>query len=362
MAENQPEQHEKTEEPTQKKLEDAHKKANVAKSQEVNTWFIIFAATLVVLMFANSMMSSLAHSLKGFLGGAHAIPMSGEHLVLVSRDLGSSVLGSMLLPIIVLMVAAVLGNLVQHKPVFSWHPAKPKLNKVSPLAGFKRLFSKTSLVNFAKGLVKLGIVSLVMFAIAWPNRDRLDQIISYDPLAILPFVKTMTLKMLGGTLAVLTIVAALDFAYQRHTWWQKQKMTPKELRDEQKQVEGDPLVKAKLRQIRMERGRKRMMANVPKAAVVITNPTHYSIALQYEEGMDAPICLAKGVDNVALKIREIAGEHDIPLVENPPLARALYATVELEDEIPPEHYKAVAEVIGFVMRLRGRAGPSQRRT
>ena len=160
--------------------------------------------------------------------------------------------------------------------------------------------------------------------------------------------------------SILSIVAAADFAWQKHTWWEKQRMTVKEVRDEHKQMEGDPQVKAKLRQVRLERGRQRMMQNVPRAAVVITNPTHYSIALEYEQGMDAPICVAKGLDDVAFKIREIAEENNIPIVENPPLARALHASVDIDGTIPTEHYKAVAEVIGFVMRLRGRAGSAQR--
>jgi flagellar biosynthetic protein FlhB len=130
-------------------------------------------------------------------------------------------------------------------------------------------------------------------------------------------------------------------------------MSVRELKEEFKQTEGDPAIKAKIRQLRQTRMRKRMMAAVPKASVIITNPTHYAIALQYERGMNAPVCLAKGIDNIALKIREVAGEHRIPVVENPPLARALHATVEIDEEVPPEHYKAVAEVIGYVMRLRG---------
>jgi flagellar biosynthetic protein FlhB len=150
--------------------------------------------------------------------------------------------------------------------------------------------------------------------------------------------------------ALYSVIALVDYAYQRQQWWNKLKMTMQEVKDEYKQQEGDPMVKAKIRQIRMERGRKRMMQAVPEASVVITNPTHFAVALKYEKGMAAPVCVAKGMDALALKIREIAKDHEIPLVENPPLARALHAGVEVDDEIPPEHYKAVAEVIGFIMR------------
>ena len=158
--------------------------------------------------------------------------------------------------------------------------------------------------------------------------------------------------VLGAVVAMMAVVAMADYLFQYRQWYERQKMSPREMKEEFKQSEGDPAIKGKMKQLRTNRSRKRMMANVPKAAVIITNPTHYSIALQYERGMEAPICVAKGVDAVALKIREVAGQHSIPIVENPPLARALHATVEVDQAIPVEHYKAVAEVIGYVMRLR----------
>lgn len=349
-----PEEHEKTEEPSQKKLEDAHKKGDVAKSQEVNSWFMMVAATLVLMIFAKDIAASLAAPLKTFLSQAHDLPTDGSGLRVLTRILGLAVLAALGLPLLFLIFSGIAGNLVQHGLLISAEPIKPKLSKISPIAGFKRLFSSTSLMNFAKGLAKLVIVGSVMTAIVWPNKDSLDTLIALDPLALLVFTQDMAGKMLIGVVAILSIVAALDYAYQRHTWWKKQRMTVKEMRDEYKQLEGDPQVRAKLRQVRIERGKKRMMSNVPNATVVVTNPTHYSVALQYEPGMAAPVCVAKGVDAIALKIREVAREHDVPLVENPPLARALHASVDIDDDIPEEHYKAVAEVIGFVMRLNQR--------
>ena len=177
--------------------------------------------------------------------------------------------------------------------------------------------------------------------------------VTMDPAAILALTRTLSLEMLGMVVAILAIVAAADYFFQYRQWFERQKMSVRELKEEFKQTEGDPAIKAKIRQLRQTRMRKRMMAAVPKASVIITNPTHYAIALQYERGMNAPVCLAKGIDTIALKIREVAAEHRIPVVENPPLARALHATVEIDEEVPPEHYKAVAEVIGYVMRLRG---------
>lgn len=351
-----PEQHEKTEEPTQKKLEDAHKKGDVAKSQEVNSWFVMLAATLFVVIFSGDLATSLSIQLKTFLGQAHDLPTDGKSLGALMSVLALGLLGALSLPIVLFVIAGIVGNLIQHRPLISTEPITPKFSKVSPLAGFKRLFSAQSLVNFAKSIAKLFIVSAVIGIIVWPERDRLDTMVFMEPAAILPATLDLTAKVLIGVLAILALVAAADYTWQRHTWWEKQKMTVKELRDEYKQMEGDPQVRAKIRQVRIERGRKRMMQNVPRAAVIITNPTHYSIALEYQAGMNAPVCVAKGVDAVAMKIREIAKEHDIPLVENPPLARALHASVEVDQEIPAEHYKAVAEVIGFVMGLRKKVG------
>jgi flagellar biosynthetic protein FlhB len=191
-----------------------------------------------------------------------------------------------------------------------------------------------------------------MVAILWPERHRLDTLVTLDPGAILPLTQSLALGVLGSVVAILAFIAAADYLFQYRQWFERQKMSLREIKDEFKQTEGDPMIKGRIRQIRINRMRKRMMAEVPKASVVITNPTHFAVALQYERGMNAPVCLAKGVDAVALKIREIAKQHNIPIVENPPLARALHATVEIDREIPTEHYKAVAEVIGYVMRLR----------
>ena len=151
---------------------------------------------------------------------------------------------------------------------------------------------------------------------------------------------------------MLAVVAIADYLFQYRQWFERQKMSLQEMKQEFKQSEGDPHIKAKIRQLRQARMKKRMMAAVPKASVIITNPTHYAVALRYERGMTAPICVAKGVDTIALKIREVAGQHDIPIVENVPLARVLYATVDIDEEIPVEHYHAVAEIIGYVMGLR----------
>jgi flagellar biosynthetic protein FlhB len=246
--------------------------------------------------------------------------------------------------------------MIQHQPVWSGEPLKPKLSKISPLAGVKRLFSKQALANFAKGVIKIVVLAAVMAALLWPQRHRLDGLVSTDIRGTLALSNSLALELLGAVIAILAFIAAADYLFQYRQWHERQKMSVRELKEEFKQSEGDPMIKGKIRQLRMARMRKRMIAEVPKASVVITNPTHYAVALRYERGMNAPICLAKGVDVAALKIKEVAEQHAIPVVENPPLARALHAVVEIDQEIPPEHYKAVAEVIGYVMKLRRAAG------
>jgi flagellar biosynthesis protein FlhB len=356
MAENDTEDSEKTEEPTSKKLDDAHSKGDVAKSQEVSTWFVLLSATLMFMVFGYSMSASLGTTLRTFIESPHDIAVDGEHMLVVWSQVGWGLIFALGLPLGLLILGGLSGNLIQHRLVFSAEQMKPKWSKISPLAGTKRLFSMTSLANFAKGIAKLSIVGFVMFLIMWPERDQLTIMVSSDLVNLLPTVRVLSIKLMIGVVAVMSVIAAIDFLYQQHKWQEKQKMTIKELRDEHKQMEGDPTIKAKLRQVRIERGRKRMMASVPNASVVITNPTHYAIALQYEQGMGAPVCLAKGADKIALKIREVAEENNVPLVENPPLARALFASVEVDDVIPSEHYKAVAQVIGYVMRIRGKLG------
>jgi flagellar biosynthesis protein FlhB len=352
MAEEQQDSADHTEDPTQKKLDEALERGDVAKSQEVNTWFVIGGATLILLAFSGRMAGGLETSLRGLIANSYDLPVDGQGLLHMLGRLEIEVLAAVALPFLLLVLAAVLGNLVQHRLVWSLEALKPKLDKISPAAGFKRLMSKQSLANFAKGLAKLALVGTVMTALIWPKRIALERLIDTDPAAILPFARSLALGVLGAVVAVLALIAAADFLFQYRVWFERQKMSLREMKEEFKQTEGDPMMKGRIRQLRIARMRKRMMAQVPKASVVITNPTHYAVALQYERGMNAPLCLAKGVDAVARRIKEVAAAHSIPIVENPPLARALHATVELDKEIPPEHYKAVAEVIGYVMRLR----------
>ena len=342
----------KTEEPTQKRLEEALKRGDVVKSQEVNTWFVIAGATLVLMAFSSGMGANLTTTMRGLLANSYDIPLDGPALPRLFQKIGGEMIAAIAIPFLLLMLAALCGNLIQHQLVWSFESLAPKLSKISPLAGLKRLFSMQALANFAKGLVKLALVGSVLTALMWPERHRLEGLVRSDLSVMLALVQSLALKLLGTVVAIMAVVAAADYLFQYRQWHERQKMSLREIKEELKQTEGNPAIKGKMRQVRQARQRRRMMAAVPKAAVVITNPTHYAIALQYERGMEAPVCVAKGVDALALKIREVAGEHAVPVVENPPLARALHATVEIDEAIPPEHYKAVAEVIGYVMKLR----------
>jgi flagellar biosynthesis protein FlhB len=343
---------ERTEDPTQKRLDEALKRGDVVKSQEVSTWFIMAGATLVLAAFSGGMANRLAATMRGLIANAYDIRLDGPALPHLFTKLGGELIAALAMPFLLLMLAALGGNLIQHRLVWSFEALAPKLSKISPAAGLKRLFSAQALANFLKGLVKLVVVGSVLTVLMWPERDRLMALVGTDPAAMLPLAQSLALKLMGAVVAMLAIVAAADYLFQYRQWYEKQKMSLRELKDEFKQTEGDPTIKGRMKQVRTKRMRKRMIANVPKAAVVVTNPTHYAVALQYDRGMEAPICVAKGLDALALKIKEVAGEHSIPIVENPPLARALHATVEVDQAIAPEHYKAVAEVIGYVMRLR----------
>jgi flagellar biosynthetic protein FlhB len=351
VSDEAPEQSSKTEDPSEKKLRDAHEKGNVVKSQEVNNWFILGGSALVFGMLAVPTSQSLFGTFRTLLDNAEKYEVGSQALSQFWASLAGSILMVALIPSIAIAGLAVAANLVQHAPLISTEPITPKLSKINPLQGAKRLFSQEALVNFLKGLIKLAVVSAVLWFVLAPEMDSLETMITLEPGMILKEFMDMAMKIFGAVLAIVTVIAIADYLYQRNRWWNRLKMTVQETRDEYKQQEGDPKVKGRIRQIRMERSRKRMMAAVPQATVVITNPTHFAVALKYDRAMAAPQCVAKGADAIAFRIRELAKQHDVPIVENPPLARALYASVDIDQTIPAEHFKAVAEVIGFVMRL-----------
>ena len=268
-----------------------------------------------------------------------------------------AVLAAVGVPLLMLMIAAIAGNMIQHRLVWSAESLKPKFSKVSPGAGFKRIFGKQAVANFTKGVFKLIALGAVMMVVLWPERHRLESFLRFDPSAILGVTTSLTLHLMGAVVAMLAAVAIADYFFQYRQWYERQKMSLQEIKDEFKQSEGDPHIKGKIRQLRQQQHEEAHDGRRPKASVVITNPTHYSVALSYDRGMSAPVCVAKGVDNIAFKIRKSPGSTTFRSWRTCRWrARSMQPSISTT-KIPVEHYHAVAEIIGYVMGLkRGLAG------
>jgi flagellar biosynthetic protein FlhB len=355
MAET--DQSSRTEEATPRKLEEARRKGDVAKSPDVPQWLSLAAACGVLLAGGGMFGTQMTGDLLPFIAAPHEMLgalESGDGASIMARALwaGAPLLGAVLFAA---GAAGAAGNLAQHG--FLWSPEKlsPDISRLSPMKGFERLFGIDGLVAFLKTFGKVVAVGFIAWLAMKPHAREFENLASMGPAAILPFCQKLILSLMTGVLAFLGVTAAADWLWQRLRFAEKMKMTREEMKEDFKQSEGDPHVKARLRQLRIERSRKRMMQNVPKATVIITNPTHYAVALRYVQGeTPAPLCVAKGVDTLALKIREIGGEHDVPILEDPPLARALYASVDVDETISREHFEAVAKIIGFVMNPKNR--------
>jgi flagellar biosynthetic protein FlhB len=347
-------QSQKTEEPSQRRLEEARRKGQVASSREVNNALVLASGALFVGVLAPDGAARLTQALQPFLERPHAFAIDAAALSSALQALLAA-LGWILLPAALLFLGAALASgLIQHGPVWSAAPLAPKLERISPTAGARRLFSGRSLVEFAKSLVKIVLVGAAAVVLLWPAAPRVLAALGLEAAPLLGLLHTLALRLLVGVAALTALCAVLDSLYQRYERHRQLRMSRRDLQDEFKQTEGDPLLKARLRSLRLERARRRMMAEVPKATVVVTNPSHVAVALRYEPTMAAPRLVAKGIGALAERIRAAARAHGVPVVRNPPLARALHGAVALGAEIPPAQYRAVAEVIGFVLRVRGR--------
>lgn len=348
----------KTEDPTPKKLEESRRKGQVAMSRELGSWIMLLTGTVVIAALSGQMLSDLGVHLRGYFEHAHDLPPAPGGIGAILGTGFFETLKALALPLVIFMVAAAIGPFAQVGPLFAPEVVKPDFSKVSPVAGFKRLFSMRALFEFVKGLLKIGLVTLVGVIILAPFFGAIDHMVGLPIETMLEEMKIIVVRMMIGVLVALFVVAVADVLYQRMEHAKRMRMTRQEMKDEYRQSEGDPQIKARLRQLRTERARKRMMQAVPTADVVITNPTHFAVALKYDPAtMAAPLCVAKGMDAVALRIREIAAESKVEIVENPPLARTLYDAVEIDQAIPEALYKAVAEVISFVFRKQGKLKP-----
>lgn len=340
----------KTEEPSQHKLDEARKKGDLPKSQDLVTLFILAAAASVLLTFGIGSAKDLTLYITAFLERPDQIAVDGGALSHLALDIAMK-MGIMLSTGLAAMCfAGLAGHMLQTGVLFTAEKMKPKLSKISPIAGFKRLFGGEALMQFAKTVLKLTVVAYVAYAILMPHAKEMSILVEMEPIALIPILIEIMLQLCFALLGVIAVASGADYMIQRFAWLKRNRMSKQEMKDEYKKLEGDPLIKMKLRQIRMEKGRRRMMQNVPGATVIITNPTHYAVALKYVAGETAaPICVAKGVDAVALKIREIATEAKVPIIEDVPLARALFASVDIDETIPAEHYQAVAKIIGVIL-------------
>lgn len=353
MAEDQ-DKSQKTEAATPQKLQEARQKGDVAKSQELPSWLLLAASVLVLSAFSGPLVRSLAEWLKGYLAMSGQFVLDGPNTQVLARQVVGKLFMHLGLIIGLFVIVGFAGHVVQTG--FLWAPEKitPKPDKLNPMEGFKRMFGTQGLMNFLKGLAKMGLVGLVVFMVLWPRRNELASMPWMDVATLLPMIRSTAIALMLAAVSVFALIAAGDYFYQRWQFLENMRMSRKDIRDEMKNTEGDPQVRARLRQIRTDRARQRMMQAVPDATVVIANPTHFAVALKYTESeTPVPVCVAKGVDEVALRIRKIAEDSGVPVVEDPPLARALHATVELDHEIPEEHFRAVARVLGFVFAQKG---------
>ena len=351
MAEDQDDS-QKTEEPSQKKIDEAYKRGQVPVSREVGSFMMLLVFTLFMTAVMPWMMERTQLSLGGYIHSPDLLPMDGGFLLHHFINLIIEIAGLLMLVFIATIAAAIFSSFVQNGFNVSTDPLTPKLEKISLIKGFSRLFSLKSFVEFLKGILKITAIGYIAYKLLLPHLVGIEMLPTFDLKGMLAFLMAISTRLLMWACILMFAVAAIDIVYQRFEFFKSLRMSRQEMKDEYKETQGDPTIKARLRQLRQERARKRMMAAVPSADVVITNPEHFAVALQYAEGMAAPKVVAKGADLIALKIREIATAHNIPIVQNPPLARALHEHVEIEDEIPVKYYQAVAEVISYVMKLK----------
>lgn len=342
---------EKTEEPTGKKLSDAREKGQVARSQELSTAFVLIAGFWALKVLGVSVYTEITSYCAYIF--AH-LNQGVETETIMRLFLGIMVvLAKTALPIMLVIMCTGLGvNIFQTGMNFSTEPLEFKPEKLNPIEGFGRIFSKRSLVELLKSLFKIIVIGFFVFLYLKAEILQMPKLIYLDLRAALAFIGTVIFDLAFQVIGVILMMAVFDFAYQKWQFIQDMKMTKQEVKEEFKQMEGDPQIKGKIKQKQRQMAMQRMMREVPKADVIVTNPTHFAVALKYEKGMQAPIVVAKGQDLVAQKIKSIARDAGVTVVENPPLARALFAAVDIGGSVPPELYKSVAGVLAYVYRLK----------
>lgn len=343
----------KTEDPSERKISKAKEDGDTAISQDAKSFLMLLGMLFVVWLLLPIMFKWFYTLSLKFIENPDTIPTDGKHIQLLFAQTMFGVLKILSIPFVIFMILGIAASLAQTGFIYAPKKLMPDWNKLNIFAAIPKFINMKKIVESLKGIIKITVISIISIMVIRPYLEKANLMPTMDVISILTFIHKVVVLLVFTIVIAVLVIAIADFAYQKYTHLKKLRMTKQEVKDEYKQMEGDPLVKSRIRQVRMERARHRMMDNVPKADVVIVNPTHYAIALEYKmDTMDAPVVTAKGLDHLALRIREIAEENDIPIVENPPLARALFASVELDQSIPEEHFKAVAEVIGYVMQLK----------
>ncbi|OGJ87578.1 MAG: flagellar biosynthesis protein FlhB [Candidatus Raymondbacteria bacterium RifOxyA12_full_50_37] len=346
---------EKTEEPTSKRRGEARSQGQVAKSVEINSTAILIAGIYAVYIYRWDLFDGLSTMMKlVFQNVNHFNPSINEmvHYSIVGVIWMAKLIGPICL---ILLLVGVAANYLQIGWLFTLKPITPDISKVSPIKGIKNLFSMSKVFDLVKNLAKLGIIGGVAYYTVKDFMGVFIMLVYCSPAQILEVLLSVILKLGIRIALVLLLLSIIDFIYQKHRHNKQLKMSKQEVKEERKQTEGDPQVKGRIRSLQIEMARRRMMGEVPKATVVITNPTHIAIALKYEMGVDkAPVVLAKGKRKIAEKIKEIAREYGIPIVEDKPLARAMYDVLELGSEVPQAFFTPVAEILAYVYRLKGK--------
>ena len=354
MAEENKDQ--KTEEASSKRISDTQEKGNFAQSREISSSFVLLASIIGFSIAGRHATETVMKTWYSILAEMGSINLDVHELFrLLKWNMQNFVfiIGPIL---IIIMVAGVLANVAQTGGLnFSLHPLSPKWSKLNPLKGFSRIFSKTSLVELFKSVFKITVVSIIAYQTVNGHWDEVPTLMGYGVGQTLFFMGEVMIEIMAKVLLVMIFLAALDYAFQKYTYLENLRMTKQEVKDERKDLEGNPQIKQRIRSVQMEMMRRRMMAAVPEADVVVTNPTHFSVAIKYDMENDAaPVVVAKGQNEIALRIREIAKENNVPLVEDKPLARTLYKTVDVGQLIPASLYKAVAEILAYVFKLKGK--------
>ena len=346
---------ERTEQASPNKRRDERKKGNVAKSREATNAITFCGVVLGIMLFSDFIVNSIKNFIVTLLDVNLISNMNISTIEYLSMKSATSFL-TIYLPIgLIILVLGVIGNVAQSGFLFTTEPLKPKLSKLNPINGLKNMFSMKALGTLIKSVAIVCVLGYIGTSYVISNIYSIMNTGAIHIPYLLPTIIELIQSLFLKILIAVIVIGVIDYAYQKYTHNKQLKMTKQEVKEEYKQMEGDPQVKGKIKQKQKQMATSRMMQAVPSATVILTNPTHISIALRYEEGKDsAPVVVAKGADHVAFKIREIAKEHDIPIIENKPLTRALFKQVELEEEIPVDFYQIVSEILVAVYRMKNR--------